>query len=168
MPHGELKIRTSQTSGWLDAYDVWGVSLDETGMSRLMTPAPNKQPVNNKSELEHGKSVIYAPLNVMKDERTISLVMHLTANRHYSSSHGRWLTEREDFFIKYKDFCEKVLDAGYIEMATCYIPRVVYRLLYVDCTQFSEFMLGLAKFTLSLNEPNPYNRGISHDDTSPF
>ena len=41
-----------------DAYTTWGISMDDTSLSALMTPAPNKDLVENKSRLEHGKRVI--------------------------------------------------------------------------------------------------------------
>ena len=41
-----------------DAYTTWGISMDDTSLSALMTPAPNKDLVENKSRLEHGKRVM--------------------------------------------------------------------------------------------------------------
>ena len=141
-----MKLKTSKTNGWKDAYDTYGVFLNEEGLSRLMTPAPNKQPVSNKSELEHGKRVVYDQNYVMKDERTVTVVIHLKGN------------SKADFMNNYVDFCKYILDAGFIWMKTGYMPDVVYKMTYVDCTQFSEFQRELAKFTLTLNEANPADR----------
>ena len=37
-------------------------------------------------------------------------------------------------------------------------PNIVYRTIYISCNQFSQFMQGIGKFVLKLNEPNPNNR----------
>lgn len=141
-----LKLKTAGTSNqWVDAYERYGVTLDETGLSRLMTPAPNKQPVENKSELEDGKRIV-SGTKPKKGERNIALLMNLTASSEAS------------FFERYALFCSEILDYGYIRMKTGYQSGVVYKMTYVDCTQFSEFRRGMAKFTLSLNEPNPNDR----------
>ena len=54
-----------------DAYTTWGLSMDETSLSALMTPAPNKELIENKSRLGHGKRVIIS--NPKKDERNLTL-----------------------------------------------------------------------------------------------
>lgn len=128
-----------------DAYDTWGISLSDSGLSALMTPAPNKSYIENKSRIEHGKKMVNS--NVMVDERNVTLSFNLTAS------------SRNEFFLRYASFCE-VLAEGYIEIRTSYQPEVLYRMNYVSCSQFSQFMQGIAKFTLKLNEPNPTNRNI--------
>ena len=153
---GELFLKTIATSditgnnnGWVDAYETWGVSLEENALSRLMTPAPNKQPVENKSELEHGKRIIRDSL-VMKEERNVSLIMNISA------------PNQSEFLTRYGNFCTQVLDKGYIELRTKYQgDNVIYRMTFVDCTQFQEYCLGVGKYTLSLNEPNPADRGVN-------
>jgi len=151
MAKGELFIKHpnttwEQTPNNGDAYLNYGVSLEENALSRLMTPAPNKLPVENKSDLEHGKRIINDGV-VMKDERSVSLVMNISA------------PSKEEFLRRYSDFCRDVLDNGYLEIKTSYQNGVVYRMTYLDCTQFQEYCLGVGKFTLSLNEPNPNDRG---------
>ena len=56
---------------WEDAYNVYGLSLSETGLSRLMTPAPNKSAVTNKNVISHGASVVQDTF--YKDVRQVSL-----------------------------------------------------------------------------------------------
>ena len=58
-----------------DAYAAWGISMDDTSLSALMTPAPNKDLIENKSRLEHGKLVISS--NPKKDERNLILQLNL-------------------------------------------------------------------------------------------
>lgn len=71
MPKGELFINNK------DSYDSWGISMDTSSLSALMTPAPNKEFIENKSRLEHGKRIITA--NPKMDERNLTLTIHLTA-----------------------------------------------------------------------------------------
>ncbi|MGX8695470.1 MAG: hypothetical protein ACSW8D_03710, partial [Prevotella sp.] len=71
MPAGELTINGK------DAYTYWGLSLEETGLSKLMTPAPHKEPVQNKNMAMNGTMIVGA-VN-LKDVRTVSLPVHITA-----------------------------------------------------------------------------------------
>mgnify|MGYP001115761044 CR=1 FL=1 len=71
MPKGELFINNK------DSYDNWGISMDTSSLSALMTPPPNKEFIENKSRLEHGKRVIAATPKV--DERSLTLTINLTA-----------------------------------------------------------------------------------------
>ena len=137
MPKGELYINGK------DAYIQWGLSMESSALSVLMTPAPNKEPISNKSRLEHGKRVINGIERI--DERELNLQFHIKAD------------SQDDFLNKYSSFCSE-LSKGVLELKTMYQPDVVYRTNYLSCTQFSEYRLGLAKFTLRLNEPNPNDR----------
>ena len=128
-----------------DAYETWGMSLSDTSLSALLTPPPNKDYIESKSRLEHGKSVILD--NVKVDERDVTLQVHFTAK------------SEAQFFDRYSSFCEE-LKGGKLELRTSYQPTVIYRFIYVSCQQFSQFMRGIAKFSLRLNEPNPENRAI--------
>lgn len=153
MARGELYIKTSATSsitgndnGWVDAYTVWGVSFSEVALSMLMTPAPAKAPVENKSRMQNGKTVLRNETYSKKDERDVSLEMHITAKK------------KEDFWRQYDAFCEQVLDRQFIDIKSGYRPNKVFHMTYSSCTQFSEWQQMVAKFTLRLNEPDPSNR----------
>lgn len=139
MPAGELFINGK------DAYTTWGISMDNTSLSSLMTPAPNKEFIENKSRLEHGKRVITS--NPRKDERDLTLQINLTASN------------EDSFFARYDSFCEE-LETGCLDIRTKYQPTVMYRTIYLSCQQFSQFMRGVGKFILKLNEPNPKNRSL--------
>lgn len=128
-----------------DAYDTWGMSLSDTSLSALLTPPPNKEYIESKSRLENGKSVILD--NVKVDERDVTLQVHFTAK------------SQKQFFDRYSSFCEE-LKGGKLELRTVYQPTVLYRFVYLSCQQFSQFMRGIAKFSLRLNEPNPDNRAV--------
>lgn len=128
-----------------DAYTTWGISMESTSLSALMTPAPMKAFVENSSRLEHGKRVITS--NPKVDERNITLEIHLTAK------------DKDSFFSKYLSFCEE-LTTGVLNIRTKYQPTVVYKTVYLSCSQFSQFMQGIAKFSLRLCEPNPKDRSL--------
>ena len=153
MPAGEAFIRIPNVTipgsvgGWYDL-DLGGISLDETALSKLMTPAPNKEVVENKSDLQHGKRVIRDYTDIKKDERNISLNFHIRA------------VSQEQFLTRYASFCT-LLNYGFFDLKTKYQPDVIYRLTYIDCPQFSEWSLGLGGYTLNVNEPDPDNRGAT-------
>lgn len=136
---GELYINSK------DAYLQWGISLDDTSLSNLMTPAPNKAFIENESRMEHGKQVINA--NPRVQDRSLTLQINLVAG------------SEKEFFERYSSFCEE-LATGVLNIETKYQPGVVYRTLYQSCSQFSQFMRGLGKFSLKLIEPNPKNRAL--------
>jgi hypothetical protein len=137
MPKGELFINGQ------DAYTRWGMSMNTAALSALMTPAPNKSYLTNSSRNENG--VRYDTSNPCKDERDLTLVVQFSAP-----------TEAA-FMAAYADFC-KVLDAGVLNISTQYQSGVTYHLIYNSCSQFTQFMRGMASFTLRLTEPNPANR----------
>ena len=139
MPKGELHINGQ------DAYTTWGISFDQTALSTLMTPSPNKAYIENKSRLEDGKRVIVH--NPKVDERSVTLTFNLTAKN------------EDEFFTRYNSFCEE-LKNGHMEIKTKYQENVVYRMVYESCTQFSQLIREIAKFSLKLTEPDPTNRGI--------
>ena len=128
-----------------DAYTTWGISMDNTSLSVLMTPAPVKEYIENKSRLEHGKRVIIS--SVRLDERTLTLQFNLIASN------------QAQFFARYDSFCQE-LATGKLDIKTKYQPTIVYRTIYISCQQFSQFMQGIGKFTLKLNEYNPSNRAL--------
>jgi hypothetical protein len=142
MAHGDLYFIKNNMA--IDAFDEYGISLEDEGISKIMTPAPHKEPVQNKNMAMHGTAIV-GNVN-LKDVRTLSLPMHIVAKT------------KEAFFTKYGKFCSEILDAGWIHLKTKYQPNVIYHFRYVDCQPFSIYNMEMAKFTLSLEEPNPNNR----------
>ena len=126
-----------------DAYTTWGISMDTSSLSALMTPPPMKEFIENKSRLENGKRVITSDSKI--DERNITLTFNLTAK------------SEDRFFVRYNSFCEE-LATGVLHIRSKYQPDVVYKTIYLSCTQFTQFMRGIASFSLKLVEPNPADR----------
>ena len=137
MPAGQLKINGS------DAYTTWGISMDDTALSALMTPPAIKAYIDNNNRIEHGKRYVTTPLYV--DSRDITLQLNLTAN------------DEQQFFERYSAFCD-VLSKGVLDIETSFQKGVVYHCLYQSCSQFSQFMRGIGKFVLKITEPNPNER----------
>ena len=175
MPHGELFFRKKEANAtWVDMYDTYGISLSDASLSRLMTPAPNKEAVENTSRRQHGKRVVRDSLYVKKDARDVLLEMHITARP--TTDGVISYTARQNFWRQYQAFCSDFLDLGFFDIASAYIKDSVggaqvtvggtsygklsvFRMTYVSCEEFSEFMQELAKFSITLNEPDPTNRG---------
>lgn len=134
-----------------DAYTTWGLSLDETALSTLMTPSPLKALVRNKSQVEDGVEVLgvdsasQATFRPRIDSREITLVINITGDG------------KDGFLGNYSRFCD-VLARGVLNISTIYQPNVVYKMIYQSCQQFSQFQMGIGKFTLRLEEPNPTDR----------
>ena len=131
----------------MDAYTTWGIFLEETALSALMTPAPNKEFISNKYRSKDGKTVIKH--NPRLDEREITITFNMTAK------------DADIFMANYAKFCEEVLAKGELVIRTRFQPNVWYRCIYLSCTQFSQFIQEMAKFSLKLNEPDPSDRGVT-------
>lgn len=127
-----------------DAWDWWGISMDSTALTALMTPAPMKDFISNESRLEHGISV--TNINPKKAQRELTLAFNLIAN------------SMEDFLQKYNDFCNNVLAQSLLVINTKYQPGVFYKCYYISCSQFAEYNMTMGKFILKLVEPNPDDR----------
>jgi len=137
MRTGELTINGK------DAATTWGVFMSDGALSALMTPAPMKAYIENESRAKNGKEVLGTSARI--DSRDLTLTFCLKA------------PTRELFFTRYLAFVEE-LQKGTIAISTQYQPNVIYRCLYVSCSQFSQYNGRLGKFSLRLTEPNPANR----------
>lgn len=126
-----------------DAYTQWGVMMDTTSLSALLTPAGQKELIRNKCRLENGTRVETTGNKVA--ERDVLLSLQLVAS------------DESDFFAKYSSFC-KELDKRRLEISTSFQPGVVYKMDYQSMSSFTQFMRGIAKFSLKLNEPDPTDR----------
>lgn len=142
---GELTINNQ------DAYTTWGVFMDSTGLSTLMTPAPLKEYITNKSPLTAGKKV--KPTTPMVDERDLTLTVFIKA------------ASLPEFLQQYRAFVTE-LQQGDIVLQTKYEAGVTYRLKYISCQQFSNYNGRMGKFMLRLNEPDPSNRTAPIIDTN--
>ena len=150
MATGVLYIKNA-SGNFVDAYTTWGLSLSESALSSLLTPPPLKELIESTYRKKAGKIVILK--DAVYADRDLTLQVHITAS------------SKSEFLSRYNSFCS-VLATGRVEMFTSLNAGVYYRFIYVSCTQFSEFMGKMAKFSLRLNEPDPTNRGSVDKNTS--
>ncbi|MBR4886821.1 MAG: hypothetical protein IKU16_06040 [Muribaculaceae bacterium] len=133
----------------------WGVKFTETSVTALMTPAPKKKYITNKSALSHGKQVLSGGANTPRtDERDVQLTFSLRA------------TSLARFLMQYREFVNE-LKKGSIDLTTHIWEdttwfKETYHLNYVSCNQYAEYNGRLAKFVIKFNEPNPENRVVEH------
>lgn len=139
MPVGQLYING------VDAFETYGISLAPDSLSLLMTPPSMKDFIENESNLEDGKRVIVSDSPKVAS-REITLIVNISA------------TTVEQFLLRYAAFCENVLMGTTLTISTSFQPGVVYHMLYQSCQNFSQYHLGVGKFSLKLLEPNPKNR----------
>lgn len=104
-----------------NADEKWGISLGESSLSELMTPPANKAFIENESRLQHGKQILVA--NPKVEARNLTLQLNLTA------------ATKSAFFDKYNLFCKEVLATGVLNIETGYQEEVVYKTIYVSCSQ---------------------------------
>ena len=141
MPQGQLYINGTGDSH--DAYLQYGVSLSDTAIANLMSPPAMKEDIVNESRLEHGKR--HTSTGNKMQERELSLPIHLIAR------------SKSDYLTKYAAFLS-VLQGVELTLRTSFQTGVVYHVRYVSCTQFTQYLNGMAKLMLRLVEPNPNDR----------
>ena len=134
---GELFINNQ------DAWTRWGIMMDDTSLSALMTPPAIKDFPKNSSRLESGTR--YITLNPKLKERDVTLALQFVAET------------KAEFLANYNDFCQNVLATGKLNIRTMY-NDVTYYFIYGSCTQYRQFLFKVAKFSLRLTEYNPENR----------
>lgn len=130
-----------------DAWIQWGVMLDDSSLSALMTPPGVKDYPKNQSRLEDGTR--YITFSTKLKERDLTLSLQFVAGT------------KEEFYAHYTAFCNDVLAHGIVNIRTKYQADVVYKCLYQSCTQYRQFLGRVAKFSLKLVEPNPTDRTTS-------
>lgn len=141
---GELFINDN------DAFERWGICLSDSSLCTLIEPEPLKDAVSNKATTENGKKTRKEQTPKV-DERDMTLYVQLYA------------TTRDELFSRLKDF-KTELKKRRINIRTKFEDGVVYRCDYKNCKQFKSYFKGFATFSLSLNEPNPANRGTEDID----
>lgn len=151
MPKGQLTINKK------DAYTEWGLSMDSSALSALMTPAPIKSLIENDSRLEHGREMITSYTKTDSEGAKIEVNTVKMGARDVTVTFNITAKSEAEFLQRYYNFCSE-LERGKLDISTSFLPNVVFHMVYVSCSQFSEFVLGIGKFTLKLTEPNPKKR----------
>lgn len=131
----------------IDAFKAYGVTLDVSALSALMTPSSKKEWITNEVRDENGTR--YLSTTPMNKEREITINFQITA------------PNEQVFFQRYANLCA-VFNNGIVDIITKYQPTIEYHCVYDSCSQFSQFRQRYALFTLKLIEPNPNNRTLTH------
>lgn len=146
MPSGQLFIND------IDVYSEYGISMDTSALSTLMTPASKKDWISNEVRDEHGTRYLQGSYIPKDEKKEITIVFQLTA------------PNETTFFARYIAFCSDILEKGVLNIRTSFQPNTLYRCLYESCTQFTQFRRQMAFFSLKLIEPNPQNRTITETE----
>ena len=134
-----------------DAYTEFGMSFEGRARVALLTPPALKDPIVNKSRVEHGTRYITG--NSPKvEERSLDLAFHIVA------------ASEADFLYKYEGLCRE-LEGEELTLVTRQKPDTYYHLIYRSCTQYEEYNGTMAKFVLRVIEPNPKDRTRHDEDT---
>ena len=127
-----------------DIYTTWGGVLAKGTYEALLKPAPNKTLIQNKSRLEDGKRVLIN--NPKLDERDVIISIWISG------------TNQSDYLAKYKDFTEEIAS----DIIRLKVPALgmIFKLIYMNCSNYGDYGLMRGKLTLKLNEPNPMDREV--------
>ena len=126
-----------------DAWITWGINMGDKFLENLLTPAPLKPFIENKSRSEHGKQVLISKAKV--DERDVSLVIILEGET------------QSEYLSRYKSFLEE-LYKGRVNIRVPVLGET-YKLTYQSSpTKMGNRGLKCGKFSLKFNEPNPMDR----------
>lgn len=132
-----------------DALATYGVVFPDTSLNQLMNFVPLKPYIENASAKIDGVQVLSTGQFVPHvDKQDYTLVFYL-----YADSITQFNTRRDAF--------EAVLKAGAFTLWVEERPTNLYRLLYHNSSQFTQYNGRLAKFTLKVTEPNPNNRALA-------
>lgn len=132
-----------------DALATYGVVFPDTSLNQLMNFVPLKPYITNTSAKIDGVQVLSTGAYVPKvDKVDYTLVFYL-----YAPSVTAFNTQR--------DALEAVLKAGAFTLWVKERPNTLFRLIYHNSSQFTQYNGRLAKFTLKCEEPNPNNRSLS-------
>lgn len=127
---------------WLDTWYEWGVGLEDGALDVLMTFRPNKEPIANKNVTAEG--AFYVTGAGLVDERTVSVPMHIVAD------------DKADFLMKRAAFYQAI-NGGLITLKIANPVEAIYRMYYISCNQYTQFLSGIAKFVLVMWESNRFD-----------
>lgn len=134
-----------------DAFDTWGVVLEDGSYAKFLSGDTPKPYTENKSRSESGKQVLMK--NPKLDEREFSIVFV-------------FLPQTVSFLTRYQSFLGS-LQAGkvvnnIIYPNEVYVPEIglKYRLIYKGNSNLTQIDLSFGKVVVKFLEPNPENRVV--------
>ena len=125
--------------------DTLGIKMGDGFLDELEKPSPMKEYIENKSRLNHGKTVITT--NAKVDERDLTLTFNLEG-----SSQSDYETKRKTFY--------NLLYAGTMTIKVPPRSEDVYHLTYTGKSISYAGNAGgtFSKVSVKFCEPNPMNR----------
>lgn len=142
---------------WLDCYKQWGVSLEKGALDALMTFRPNKEPVTNKNVTAQG--AVYVAGGGLVDDRTVSVPFHIVAE------------DKADFLMKRAGFYEAIKGTPTKNLLVFKIANpvdVIYSMYYISCSQYTQFLDGMAKFVLTMYEAGSTDVDVAQPEPMPL
>lgn len=128
-----------------NARELCGICTTSNTLGALLAPPPLKECIQNSSRLEDG--VRFTETKPFYASREITLELQMVAPDKIT-------------FYSYLRTLYELLSNRYLEIYTSDSPMVVYRCLYSNCTQFTQFNRGIATFSLKLTETDPSDRSV--------
>lgn len=127
-----------------DMFETWGAILAKGTYEALLKPTPSKALIQNKSRLKHGKTVIATSETCKTDERDVSFSIWICGE------------SQEDYLAKYKSFVQEITSG--LVLLKVPILGVVFKLTYLNCSNYGDYGLKKGKLTLKMNEANVKDR----------
>ena len=127
-----------------DIFLTWGMTLISGAYEALLTPAPMKDYIENKSRGMHGSRIVAAAENARMDSRNVSIPFFIEG-----ATEAEYLTRFESFITE--------ITSG---MFTLKIPRMQrsFKLVYTECSKYGNYGMTRGKFIAKFKEPNPKDR----------
>lgn len=132
----------SMTINGTDAWTAWGVYLTPDSLGSLLAPPPMKERITSTSRLENGV-------------RTITDDAPRVDQRDFTFQIGIYGATESDFISHVSSFCSMLTESKEINIT---VLGQTYHCIYISCSQFSQWLRGVGKFSLKLREFNPANR----------
>lgn len=128
-----------------DAYTTWGVRMGDKFLDTIGASSPLKEFIENKSRLEHGKSMIVNDPKL--DERDITLSFTIEG-----SSQSDYQSKKKAFFDE--------LYKGAVDIKIPANSNEIYHLIYLGKSVIYAQSLDrtFGKCSMKFCEPNPANR----------
>lgn len=140
-PSGEFSV------GGADAWDSFGVLLQQGSLITLMAPPPYKAILVNESRVTDGKQ--YDTAHAMKDERQFTLSLACVAK------------EAGGVYSQIQSFMDAVSNKNGVFLSGN--GFVGMKVLYKGMSGTSEFNGEIATFAVTFVEPNPAKRGTDYN-----
>ncbi len=148
---GELLIRdTSDRSGWIDAWETYGVSMGDGFVDALLSPAPLKDMVESDCRLLDGKTVITASARVGSRDVTLPFTILGVADG--------TLTAAESFAERRAAFTSR-LQEGAVTLRVPALGDEAYSLVYKKSASYGQNRARtICTLSVKFDEPNPADR----------